>query len=356
MFAWIKNLLGRWFPKKGAVKPVRKKAARQPKEHFGAHYYLGDLLNHLDSAFKDFRAFKKADREAYGLYKHLGASVFSSDVLIGRKGWGFVDLEKLPSFFCCYFPWKSDDPEAVRASFRYMLKIKKPVNVQPSNGTVYRVGGVYSADDKVHVAGVFYVAVSGDGTVTPLKQLELKSEVPHFTRQFKGDRGPVVQRARWDYPRSLWDIAQDSGTTIEDVAHHWFYTTAEASLAQNAGITVRARKGVDVATFAIDMLRTPYFFADRDKVVNENGRTKKILHIVRGHYRTLAGGERKFVKSHFRGLRKFTWNGYRVSIGLSGWHHTDAAGFQAPGVDVPECDKPVLTLEQVGERFAGVIE
>ena len=322
MLTWIKSLFARWLKKSdGESSPRRHTATRRPKEHTGAHYYLSDLLDNIDRAFKDFRAFKTADKEAYSLYRHLGAAVFSNDVLLGREGWGYLDVDNLPSFFCAHISHPKASEEKINASFRYMMKIDKPVNVQPTNGTVYRVGGVYSDGERLHVASVFHVSVAGDGTVVPLKEICVRSERPAFKKRNRFDCGPVIRRATWDYPNMLRDIASDNDKTIEKVARDWFYITAEASLTQNAGITVRVRKGADVANFAIDMLRTPYFFADREKTVNEKGRTKRILHIVKAHYRTGAGGSKKLVKSHFRGLRKFTWNGYKVSIGLNGWHH-----------------------------------
>lgn len=88
----------------------------------------------------------------------------------------------------------------------------------------------------------------------------------------------------------------------------------------DSGVHVRVAKGSKRVTFAIDMLRTPYFFKDRDKTVNENGKTQKIFHIVAGHKRKLANGEETTVKSHFRGIRKFMWNGFKINILLNGKH------------------------------------
>jgi hypothetical protein len=104
-------------------------------------------------------------------------------------------------------------------------------------------------------------------------------------------------------------------------------------------MTVRVRKGTAVISFAIDMLRTPYFFADRDKTVTVNGRTHKILHVVRPHLRIGPDGRRHIVRMHFRGLRKFKWNGYSVSIGIAGWHGVAFSDFGIDPVDEEKAAK-----------------
>ena len=90
---------------------------------------------------------------------------------------------------------------------------------------------------------------------------------------------------------------------------HWHDTSS-------SGLQVRASKGYVSLKFHIDMLRTPYFFKDRNITVNHNGRKKRIFHIVRTHKR----GD-KYIKSHFRGLRKFKWHNYDIVISMPGKHH-----------------------------------
>ena len=102
-------------------------------------------------------------------------------------------------------------------------------------------------------------------------------------------------------------------------------------------------------SFSIDMLRTPYFFADRKKVVNENGNTKKIFHIVRGHKRKNG----TFIKTHFRGLREFVWNDYQVKIGLAGLHRKSIFEFTGAleNVDETEMQKSFITIDQGVDFF-----
>ena len=55
---------------------------------------------------------------------------------------------------------------------------------------------------------------------------------------------------------------------------------------------------------------TSAYFADRDTVVNVDGKPRKIIHFVREHQR--AGGA--VVKAHVRGLREFDWKGYHCVV------------------------------------------
>jgi hypothetical protein len=73
-------------------------------------------------------------------------------------------------------------------------------------------------------------------------------------------------------------------------------------------------------------------------VVNENGRRKRIFHIVRTHKRTLSDGSERFVKSHFRGMRKFKWNGYDVVVSVPGKHHGELIDFPVGDTVVRKSD------------------
>ena len=45
----------------------------------------------------------------------------------------------------------------------------------------------------------------------------------------------------------------------------------------------------------------------------------------------MAAGKSVFVKSHFRGLRRFIWNGYDVSVSMPGLHHVGLDLFTGAG-------------------------
>lgn len=364
LWDWLKGFFARGNVQLRA--DTNRKAAPKPrrgKQHHGAHYYLGDLLDRLDGAFRDFRAIRKADKDAYDLFSRVGVGVFSKDAVWMGDGDGigvdnrFFD-NGMPSFGCAYMGGTKTDEDTILATFLYIVKEKRPVgvanlpipNVQATNGTVYRVGAVYKppADESnlPPVSVSAHVAVYPDGSVKALKTAK-----PIYNA--------AVQRVRmaWTYPEWLGDVFEGE-KSIDDKARSLLGIVATASVFPSSGLTVRVTHRKERLTFGIDMLRTPYFFRDRDRQVTENGATKKILHYVRGHMRTMAGGEKKFIAPHWRGLRRFTWNGYEVSIGMAGRHHADLNDFQAPAYDArdPEILGKGAPIDEVAEKLASALQ
>jgi hypothetical protein len=115
---------------------------------------------------------------------------------------------------------------------------------------------------------------------------------------------------------------------------------------------IHVRKKRLKAVFSIDVLRTPYFFSDRDPVIT-NGVKKRIFHIVRAHKR-LVGATETYVKTHFRGLRRFVWNGYSVNVTVPGWHHADFAVFDAGAIDCEpgKSRDEMIGMKKLGKRIA----
>jgi hypothetical protein len=72
---------------------------------------------------------------------------------------------------------------------------------------------------------------------------------------------------------------------------------------------------------------------------------------VRTHVRKTKNGE-VFIRSHFRGLRKFNWNGYAVSVGLGGKHQvmlTDATFAAYPDIEFK--DQKFIDSKVLGEKM-----
>ena len=316
MFDLIKNWFRRLFAKKKAIKKRRK---QREKAHYGAHYYLGDLLDNLDYTFKALKNTKKIDADSYKLFSKIGVSVFNSDFETAQyESSGYFTPDKTPAFGAAAFgkPTKKEQEEhkdAFWLSVFTFRKIKKMVNVQPSNHQTYSINLFYICPKTDRqITEELYASVDDKGNVTPLKYCK-----PVERRVGRGRKATSFVRMEWDFPYVLGMECRRRNITIEEAITNYFWNAVNCSIAQESGISIRVKKGHDALTFAIDMERTPYFFNDRQKVVNENGNTKPIFHIVRGHFRKNGA----FVKTHFRGLRKFKWNNYSVLIVLSGLHY-----------------------------------
>jgi hypothetical protein len=172
-------------------------------------------------------------------------------------------------------------------------------------------------------------------------------------------RGPYFVRTRWKYPELLEQHCIEAKISMNEYVSFALWSAVNMCLASDQGIQVRVGKGKRRITFAIDMLRTPYFFNDRDKVVNENGQTKRIFHIVRAHERTMAGGEKKVIKSHTKGLRKFTWNGYGVNILLPGKHINSINEWTTEGipyVDIESAPEGFVCQTELSRRFSKILD
>ena len=339
---WIKTFRAMFMkPLAGKKKSHRRKNVRRDKEHHGAHYYLGDLLDQIDDTFKSLRLLKKHNREDYNLFSKAGVTVVNGDYNWTDNEYNaWFDFKNMPAFGACHYPTLPEDKEIeargkAPAKFLFFKKMKRPYNVQPSNDTVFIMTAIFEREKRQGVCDV-YISVDNEGEVKPLKMCQ-----PQYL-PFK-KQGDGAWRMKWDWPEDLKMVAQCNGYDPYTMARSLFITTTNVSMTSSSGITVRAKKKKDVATFAIDMLRTPYFFADRDKVVDDKGQTKKIFHIVRGHYRQSTDGAATHVKTHFRGLRRFTWSGYQVLVSMNGKNNTDVFDFK-------EAAREVTEIERQGER------
>ena len=223
--------------------------------------------------------------------------------------------------------------------------------MEATNQPCYRVGVVYYDREKPRFSamGDFSVALGEDGSVRILRVCR-----PRYYRA----NGRSFARMEWTTWPIIDMITSDKRKQVDTVearrlANEWavevfrFAFNSYFWIAES-GLSIRVRKRHDVATFAIDMLRTPYFFADREKTVNQNGKTKRIFHIVR----TFRRSDGTVVKSHFRGLRKFVWNGYDVSISLGEKHHAMLLDFDgASQDDLLDRDGPMVSSAEAGRMI-----
>lgn len=299
----------------------RKPRAKVNEDATQAHYYMGDLLAQLDNYFSDFEYLKRGHPNMAAVFERFGVGVCSSNRLTS------ADLE--PSFIArlpaqgCFYSGRHDTADTLVWRFMYFQKRNRPINVQVTNHTVYEIGGVYGVKQRNFFQ--FYIAIDEAGSIRVLKQIR-----PVYHSVGKGSRRANIFRMEWVYPAFLMDWVADSNKrrnatdTVDEFAASLFSFMANNVQRNEFDMNVRVRKDGRIATFSINMLRTPYFFADRDKTKNENGNTVRILHIVRPHTRN-----GKAIRAHWRGERRFTWNGYEVSIGMPGKHFAPLTEFAA---------------------------
>lgn len=302
-----------FFWKEEKIVPIptpRKKRQQRSKDNFGCMYYLGDLLDRISSYFNIIKFLKRYDIESYNLYKKIGAQIINSGGLLERHSIHPRLKEIRPSFYMMHIGDDDydDNSKKIHPRLIYFRKMKWKLDVQNTHGDMYHVCLFYS--DKKQGYGVieYHIAVDKDAN---LKLLREKKRRSISLSNSHSSRIPVIT---WAYPSYLSELSNNKDDTPEDIALNLFKMLMNSFFNCGDGFQINITDNCqNVATFNIDMLRTPYFFDDRKKTINHNGRTKKIFHIVRTHKRKLLNKE-VFIKTHFRGLQKFLWNGYQVII------------------------------------------
>ena len=84
---------------------------------------------------------------------------------------------------------------------------------------------------------------------------------------------------------------------------------------------VYARKKDLRCSFVIPDNDAPRFFSRRDLRAKDGfSRRRPVYHAVKAHYRKKKSAGFSIVKTHYRGLRRFKWDGYNVSINIPGKH------------------------------------
>ena len=348
-------------------KPVKKLIRRSEKieaEHtnFGSFYYFDDLLDKLDSYFKYLKHLKRQDPGAFDLYSRVGGQVMGCKALFEHShGLTPAWLQLRPSFGMAHISNQDDEKEdKINVKLMYFQKVKSPPDVQAAKGDIYRITMYYveTKRPKIRCCFSWHVLVLEDGFCQVLKERRMES-----IRVGKGHKRETFVRKSWGIPPDVTELFRDhkiinnngaSYGDIHDFATNVFAILANACMYSNDGVRINVMKNGLVGNFNIATVRTPYFFKDRQRVVNANGKTARIFHVTRPHKRTLANGKEILIKMHFKGLRKFDWKGYKVNITVPGIHHADLSNFKAP-VEIAEeganSHEGKLDMAQAGDHF-----
>lgn len=369
--------LGAWFAKWAGrqgqttpapvttAKPRKPKADKEDEWRSGGEFYFRDaILDQLDRYFAVLKRMRRADPDAYDYFSRLGANMLPWRP---ETGWGLETkaewLKRLPSRggVFTYHP-KAEKDEIARdfatPCAMYFAKYdpkKSPIGVERvGNGVVYVVTIYW--DDLAHgsmgVPTEFPVAVTPSGDVRVLRTLIKRQTV-------RGKRGQPFQipTQRWGISDYYKRMAARHESSPNDYLLRLFENLVimHASATHGSMTRVVAKRDGLASAFAVNIERTPYFFADRD--VRVGVRRKRIFHIVRGHERTLPDGRRQVVRTHFRGERSFNWNGYQIEISVPGWHAFNVGDVDVSAVtsELPLPDGEVMSEAAFADRI-GVYE
>jgi hypothetical protein len=324
------------------------------------------LLDKLDYYFRLMRRMKKADHDAFDLFSQIGAAVCPDDheerYAELRDGLSPWFLKTLPTFGAvawgltkAYDPIRYEGSSGIWYSPRlsYFHKYKRPPSeIELTNHQVYLMTMYFDENDWHHGCPVqFAIAIQPDGSLQLLRtRLSVSQQIRHRTGRISH-----VQHQRWGTHRILLDWAGSHDTGPAQYFKSMFVTQANRwTMSQASMIRIAVKKDKLAATFAIDANRTPYFFSDREPVYSDTGSKLRIFHAVRVHQRQGAP-----VRMHFRGLRRFTWNGYTVNITVPGRDHANIAEFDVGAHDSEWFDGLTNdwgTSRKIGAFLAHVVE
>lgn len=330
-------------PAIAASEPQVKRPRQSRQENFGSLYFREDLLDRLPEYMRHLSTIKREDPDAWSLYRRLGGAIATKHSMFAIQCLDPAWRANRPSFGLLYLSHTWDSKATIEATIIYYTKISYPRNhriqAPPARSALYEmvVAGVWAGKSVLLSA---HIAVGHDGRVYPLRHL--------------------IENGRWDFPEWVrWTCAENAGqadriTDPETLLRAQFTMTANHAVwSMGGGIQVRATKAGITASFNIHTERTPYFFADRDKEKNAAGSTKKIFHVARTHRRRLPDGREIVVPMHYRGLRRFTWHDYAVSVSVPGRDHAPIQEFAAEAVDKDSRQpKGMIPVSVAAERMA----
>jgi hypothetical protein len=326
------------------VKPAKRK--REPYTH------IADILAELPNCRRLIKKLKTADEDAYKFHSLVGARVIGNRDAVTFDSLSDTFLKALPASGMIYMSYDKGG-ERIPPSFMYFTKWKPtPYVVTPKEySAIYEMTVAYiSKDHNRPILAIFHVAVIDDKAVL-LK--ERRSEYVNIPRRTKNGGGGF-SRITVGYPRMLrfmYAENKETASSVEQMASELFHLTGNFYAASNAGFQVRAERGGVSVAFNVELRRTAQFFRNRD-ITNlaADGKRKRIFHYVEAHTR----GNGSEVRAHYRGLRRFTWEGNSVVITAP--EHA-MLGFDAASVTPDDAgEERTLNSEQVARFVRGHLE
>lgn len=280
---------------------------------------FSELLDNLDRTFDSYnvqtRVFSShlSKDEILGL-KKLGAHVPNPWVATWSKDKVLINYEqsKLPSimFIGLALGKKNNECEdKYYPDFMFGIKSKKlPFTVEHKSGVPYHFGFGYRGENSSKVFwGSMWVVITPERTVEFCKEKTLK---PIFLNIGKNKGYSYYQKINCH--SELYESYAQKEAGIFDM-QNMFANMINWWVNRKEQWSVSVTKNSDRVTFSVDKKLTKKYFSDRNKTVNENGKTKKIVHYVSPFIR-YKNGKKEFVKEHIRGVNNFNWNGYSCLV------------------------------------------
>jgi hypothetical protein len=333
----------------GPAPPTTRSRRRGNAEHRPEVFSFREaILDQLADYMVYLKRMRRSDRESYDLYSQVGAHIIppewnhaiNDDVELSP--WWRKTLPAFGAIASGVAPGIEADEakrNKIQPRFMYFRRYDRPPStVERVNiGAIYAVTAYWDKTSWNRKSGVpteFPVCILPDGSVRLLRSMISRPQtIRHRKGKWRGYQ-THLEHQRWGVHDFFKDWAAEKDFTPQQFLSRLFISCANQFEAANAEmIRIAATRDNITAVFSIDIRHTPFFFADREQTFTESGRRRRIFHITRTHTRTTSGGRVIPVRTHFRGARRFNWNGYRMQISVPHLHHADPASFSVGAID-----------------------
>lgn len=278
-----------------------------------------------------------------------------------------ADVPRVAISSAYYVPQKYDTPDKAHPRFAFCIKgAKLPEGVEATRGVPYQFGLCFemkhTESGQEMKPRTFWswcwMVITPEGEIRiphELRRISAPIQHKHALSGHKGQRGSRQSTAhlrRWCLPELAVADPKRHGmqSTFENLLKCTFRQLLLWSKRREDQWSVGVRKDGHRVTFSIAPEHTSAYFADRDTVVNVDGKPKKIIHFVREHQR-INGST---VKAHVRGLREFDWKGYHCAVTAPKLNGALFTAFDLTPTLVEGDYEPddYMTMDRMAERLA----
>lgn len=347
-----------------AAKPrrVRRSRTQEPADVST----LSELLDHIDGSF-DTMAIPPISgnwlprSEIRALYK-LGIYVPTPWRLEMLDHPALEPNIALPSIASAAMIPKKLDAEPGRVHPRFAFAIRSPrlpANVEQVRGKAFRFGYAVALPHKEHDQSSAphsfwvwaWIVVREDGSIVAPSELRpVVHQINHrrLSADVSSRRSSYVAR-EWQRPTMMNGDDIRKPDELENFLLNVFRQLMIWWMSRDQRWSVGVRKHGQRITFSIDPEHTSAYFADRNKTIAVDGRSKKIIHFVREH--TRANGS--IVREHVRGEREFEWRGAHCAVTAPKLYGRITTNPTFPPIDPKDTDSiPHIPMEAMTEMLA----
>ena len=350
LFDRIANWFGKLFREEAPQPEVKQEPKPKRKYNKQRKGDFNELLENLGTTFESLKlpSMRESwlDRDAIIGLRKLGVHVPNPWLVNWSQDDITLDMSKpLPAIMCVAIPSQDNDgmhyPKVL-----FAIKYKKlPWNVAYKPGVPYLFGAAYEYHGKLFWCHMYMTVNRKTGVMNACEELRAVSNV--IKANGRTSSYTMKQWTSADFLQEETRTVEQSKVVVFNLMrgmHTWW-------IGRDERWNVIVKKNGERVTFGVNNNDTPYYFKSREKVVTENGETKKIVHYVREHDRATKT-KTTTIKEHIRGLHDFVWNGYQCSVVSPKLETKTAAGFDVAPDEAEDAQANSVYLSKVGKMLA----